>query len=199
MRRILAAFLVIVAMLGAAPAMAALTSNGSGQLTGVTGLTVNGSTYDVTFMDGTCAGLFSGCDSVSDFTFQTQANAQAAGTALLAAIVGSSFDTAPGTTFGCIGGDTCAMLIPYGFNGISPGTGNFDADAATNFAASNNAGIFLSASPTTFDTGTSIQRVWALFSPAVGGVPEPGSWAMMLLGFGAIGFAMRRRRIAALA
>jgi PEP-CTERM motif len=27
-----------------------------------------------------------------------------------------------------------------------------------------------------------------------GGVPEPGTWAMMLLGFGAIGVAMRRRR-----
>ena len=28
----------------------------------------------------------------------------------------------------------------------------------------------------------------------VGAVPEPGTWAMMLLGFGAIGFAMRRSR-----
>jgi hypothetical protein len=27
-----------------------------------------------------------------------------------------------------------------------------------------------------------------------GAVPEPGTWAMMLLGFGGIGFAMRRRR-----
>jgi hypothetical protein len=27
-----------------------------------------------------------------------------------------------------------------------------------------------------------------------GGVPEPGTWGMMLLGFGATGFAMRRRR-----
>lgn len=26
-----------------------------------------------------------------------------------------------------------------------------------------------------------------------GAIPEPGTWAMMLLGFGAIGFAMRRR------
>ena len=28
----------------------------------------------------------------------------------------------------------------------------------------------------------------------VGGVPEPSTWAMMLLGFGAIGLSMRRRR-----
>ena len=27
-----------------------------------------------------------------------------------------------------------------------------------------------------------------------GAVPEPGTWAMMLMGFGAIGFAMRRRK-----
>jgi hypothetical protein len=32
-----------------------------------------------------------------------------------------------------------------------------------------------------------------------GGVPEPGTWAMMLLGFGAAGFALRRRRTPRLA
>lgn len=30
-------------------------------------------------------------------------------------------------------------------------------------------------------------------------VPEPATWAMMLLGFGAVGFAMRRRRVGVLA
>lgn len=30
---------------------------------------------------------------------------------------------------------------------------------------------------------------------ATGGVPEPTTWAMMLLGFGGIGFAMRRRKL----
>lgn len=30
------------------------------------------------------------------------------------------------------------------------------------------------------------------------GVPEPSTWAMMVLGFGGIGFAMRRRRVRAL-
>jgi len=31
-----------------------------------------------------------------------------------------------------------------------------------------------------------------------GGVPEPATWAMMLLGFGGIGFSVRRRRLATL-
>lgn len=34
----------------------------------------------------------------------------------------------------------------------------------------------------------------SLAPAAIGAVPEPGTWAMMLLGFGAIGTAMRRRR-----
>jgi hypothetical protein len=34
---------------------------------------------------------------------------------------------------------------------------------------------------------------------ALPAVPEPASWALMLLGFGAIGAAMRRRRGLALA
>lgn len=36
----------------------------------------------------------------------------------------------------------------------------------------------------------------ATFAP--GAVPEPATWAMMLFGFGAIGFTMRRKRAAAL-
>jgi hypothetical protein len=36
-----------------------------------------------------------------------------------------------------------------------------------------------------------------LFKPgAIGGVPEPASWAMMLGGFGLVGGTMRRRRLA---
>lgn len=41
------------------------------------------------------------------------------------------------------------------------------------------------------------QRGWSNAVLIPGGtppIPEPGTWAMMLIGFGAIGFAMRRRR-----
>lgn len=34
------------------------------------------------------------------------------------------------------------------------------------------------------------------YSLSNGAVPEPSTWAMMLLGFGAVGFAMRRRKVA---
>jgi hypothetical protein len=42
------------------------------------------------------------------------------------------------------------------------------------------------------------QRGWSnavfITPPMNGAVPEPATWAMMLLGFGAVGFAMRRRK-----
>lgn len=66
--------------------------------------------------------------------------------------------------------DTHEALFDPGFGDSNPGpndVGNFIGaqNAALNFAA----------------------------APVVGGVPEPASWAMMLLGFGAIGTVSRRR------
>ncbi|SFP98538.1 PEPxxWA-CTERM sorting domain-containing protein [Sphingomonas rubra] len=43
--------------------------------------------------------------------------------------------------------------------------------------------------------GTANYRLTYDYTPlAVGGVPEPATWAMLLVGFGAIGSAMRRRK-----
>lgn len=42
--------------------------------------------------------------------------------------------------------------------------------------------------------GSSGLRITATDAAAPAGVPEPASWTMMLLGFGGIGFAMRRSR-----
>ena len=50
-----------------------------------------------------------------------------------------------------------------------------------------------------FDGATPTDFTGAWLTTFSGGVPEPSTWALMLLGFGAVGYAMRRRRTAALA
>ena len=41
---------------------------------------------------------------------------------------------------------------------------------------------------------SSTQNAFEIDNIVVNSVPEPGTWAMMLLGFGALGFAIRRRK-----
>ena len=41
-----------------------------------------------------------------------------------------------------------------------------------------------------FNSGSTV----TLFQTGIPAVPEPGTWAMMLIGFGGIGYSMRRRR-----
>ena len=51
--------------------------------------------------------------------------------------------------------------------------------------------LFASANGTGEDSD--FYAVEATFAPLAGGVPEPGVWALMLLGFGMLGGALRRR------
>lgn len=44
-----------------------LTTDGSGNVTGATGLEADGATYSMEFVDGSCIELFDGCDSNADF------------------------------------------------------------------------------------------------------------------------------------
>jgi hypothetical protein len=101
---------------------ATLNVDGSGQLTGATNVDVGGSLYNVTFVAGNCIANFSGCDSASDFAFNSKSAADAAAQALLDQVFIGAFDSAPENTFGCgspapAGG--CSALVPYGF-GLLP-------------------------------------------------------------------------------
>ena len=75
-----------------------------GQLTGAQNVVVSGTLYDVTFVDGTCIALFSGCDAVNDFDISVGA-ANAAANALIDQVFKDSglglFDTDPELTSGC--------------------------------------------------------------------------------------------------
>ena len=59
-------------------AEAVLPLQASGQLVGAFNVDVEGTFYDVRFVDGTCIDLYEGCDEVGDFPFPTAELAEAA-------------------------------------------------------------------------------------------------------------------------
>ena len=176
-----------------AAAAATQVINGSNQLTGATGVNINGSIYTVEFVDGTCATYFGGCDATSDFTFTTFGAAQMAAQALLDQVLldtaGGQFDSNYTLTFGCAtnGNQLCNIAIPYSVPSI--GLGNTVNAANTNTTDSVNPA---NGSPN-LNTAQDDSLVLARFT-LTGSVPEPSSWAMMLLGFSAIGAALRMPR-----
>ena len=88
----------------------------NGILTGADNVSVNGSLYNVRFLDGTCIDLFNGCDEDSDFLFNRELTAGAAANALLAQVfVGGQFMDWTKIA-GCGSGEFCAVYTPYGFD-----------------------------------------------------------------------------------
>ena len=73
----------------------------------------------------------------------------------------------------------------YEFPGSLAAGAFYDSNAATGLANNSNVGV----------TGRYVFNVrGGNVTPAPGAVPEPATWAMMLLGFGALGSVLRRKR-----
>jgi hypothetical protein len=97
-------------------------------------------------------------------------------------------------------GSTTGFIIPFTSCGIlAGGCGAVDwSNTPTVFNFGNGGSFSLLLQDAVFGTPGSA-RVNGNFTYLSASVPESGTWAMMLLGFGAVGFAMRRRRTPRLA
>ena len=119
-------------------------------------------------------------------------------------LTGAPFNyTAPSTLF--------TLLVTF----VSPGStsGSYSAAITGSVSGDNTGGVFIdfpeAAQLFTYtggaftlkvnDLGVSATSVATPITGVLNAVPEPGTWALMLLGFGGIGLAMRRRRSPALA
>lgn len=187
---------LLLMMAGRAQAAAVLTTQvigGINTLTGATGVVVSGISYDVTFQDGTCIQVFSGCDSPADFLFNTASSAQAASLQLVAQVfingpVGQ-FDT-PGLTAGCSDNQTCYTFTPYSLAADTVTTA-----VATNYVSdAGEAGFIGNLLSTGTDTATVSAWNWAVWSPSAQAVPEPNSLVLAGTAAFALAWLQRRRR-----
>ena len=180
----------------------------NGELMGADGITFDGYTASVRFLEGTCVDLFNGCDQPSDIVFQsltsnqTQAKdlAIAANTALLTQV----FDTNPlydinvGFTYGCSEGTTalgyCTMITPYYYsNGyvVTSTLRNNDDNVQQDIVAWGQ-GILTTNSTIPLNPNATDRNVYASWS--ITPVPVPAAGLLFISGLFSLGIFGYRKK-----
>ncbi len=224
MKRLFRALVAVCAVSMASGVSATVILNEvGGTLLGASNVQVGDFLYDVNFVDGSCAGLFDGCDDTSDFDFQTLDDAVAAGSALLEQVLIGRFDFEYFDVAGCAvnANEVCIALVPFATSVVVPTpfypNGDISYVQTRNYAATQDVlGLSpLVAVPGNDDSdyvvadggfreadydpsGNSCSelcenQVTYARFSVTGTVPEPTTTALLALGLFGVGAAARRR------
>ena len=183
--------LAATTILAALPASAVVLLTSGGQLTGATGLMVNGTSYNVSFAPQTCAP--DNCTSpITD-----EATAIAAAQALLDQVLVDGplgqFDSDPALTFGCSDPDECNIYLVYDYDAATDTSLYLGVYNTPDEGDDEVYGPLGYAGESTYETDT--YETYAYFSlSALPPADVPAPAALGLLGLGALTLAARRRR-----
>lgn len=208
-------YFALVGLMFASSAFAVPIVDESGRLLGARNVIVQGFAYDVEFVKGTCADIFTGCDHPMDFAFSDLTAVRAAGQALLDQVFldadGYLFDSHPVTMAGCDwSGSTrpptntaCFVWTPFSRLGPSAegepervlrydvvqntGSEYIDQDAVIGAG-----GGGLPVTPSTTTNPAAVWARWTQSSPT--SVPEPSTVALFACALMAVVLVRRRRR-----
>jgi len=175
-----------------------------GKLTGAQGVLVEGSLYDVKFLDGTCSTVFgSECSGSGSFVLNSAISALSAANALINQVFSPTNSPSgipnypPSLNIAGIGPDLgfAEVMIPYALPAQFPGY--FEAQTVKlcpELCGLPHEYVTFFRQPLSQNTTDLPYRVFAQFVSAP--VPEPETYALMMVGLGLVGLAARRRKTA---
>ena len=168
-------------------------------VTNISGLVVDGSNFNVTLENGSCASLYgngSACSSSTVFPMTSLSMANDAATALKSYLADLG-GVLPSDIGGCgANAKSCTIVIPYEILGAGNNRTADFTDVILNVNKKGNVTFStgtINSGPVNETGSTYTNAVFSLNNPG-GAVPEPATWALMLVGFGMVGYALRTRR-----